>query len=50
MTDVSKINLTPKRWKKRGHLAKIIVELKERNQQLKEENQRIRVIEKLLKN
>lgn len=46
MTDLSKINLTPKTLEEAvetiSHLAKIIIELKEENKQLKEENARLK--------
>lgn len=46
MTDLSKINLTPKTLEEAietiGHLAKIIIELQEENKQLREENTRLK--------
>ncbi|HHO3354417.1 hypothetical protein SCJ60_06075 [Legionella pneumophila serogroup 9] len=42
MTDLSKINLVPKKLEEAtesiSHLAKIIIELQEENRQLREEN------------
>lgn len=46
MTELSQINVTPKNLEEAletiGHLAKIIIELKEENKRLKEENARLK--------